>query len=130
MPNFTSWSSVLTPATSGKAPNWVEWTLERDDAFCKLKQCLCNFVILTVPLVDDEFSLHTDASGTGLGTVLNVHQEGKEFPVAFYSRQLKGAESRYSITELENLAILASIQHFLHYLYGHHFVVVTDGKIY
>ncbi len=116
MPNFTGWFSVLTPAASGKAPNRVEWTQERDNTFCKLKQCLCNFVILTVPQVDDEFSLHMDASGTGLGTVLNVHREGKELPVAFYSRQLKGVESRYSITELESLAILASIQHFLHYL--------------
>ena len=40
------------------------------------------------------------------GIVLNVCREGETLPVAFYSRQLDGTEHRYSVTELEALAML------------------------
>ncbi len=41
-------------------------------------------------------------------------------------RQLRGAEKRYSATELEALAVVASIQHFAHFLFGASFTVLTD----
>ena len=47
--------------------------------------------------------------------------------MAFYSRQLRGAKTRYSATE-QALAVVASVQHFVHYLYGYcSFVVMTDN---
>ncbi len=52
----------------------------------------------------------------------------RELPAAFYSRQLRGAESRYSVTELESLAILESLRHFDHYVYGAEVRVVTDHR--
>ncbi len=110
VPNFASLSSVLTPTTNGKAPNRVEWTVERDTV-CKLCNCLCQFVVLTVPQPSDTFSLHTDASGAGLDAVLIVYREVIELPVTFYSRQLRGAEASYSLTELESLAILEGVEH-------------------
>ena len=38
-------------------------------------------------------------------------------PAAFYSRQLHGAEQRYSATELEALVVVESIKHFLHFVW-------------
>ena len=55
-------------------------------------------------------------------------RDGKEMPVAFYSRQLRGAEKRYSATELKALAVVAAIHPFLPYLFGRHFSVVTDHQ--
>ena len=40
--------------------------------------------------------------------------------------RLSGAESRYSVTEWEALAILYSIQKFRHFLEGNQFTIVTD----
>ena len=74
------------------------------------------------------YMLHTDVSGRGVGGVLNVLRDGEELPVAYYSRQLKGAEVRYSATELEALAVVSAIEHFLPYLYGRSFKVVTDHQ--
>ncbi len=89
---------------------------------------LCNRVILYVPTLSDSFVLYTDASGDGLGACLHVIREEEELPVAFYSRQLQGAETKYTVTELEALAIVAAIQHFEFYLYGAPVVVFTDHK--
>ena len=47
---------------------------------------------------------------------------------AFFSRQLHGAEQRYSATEFEALVLVASVEHFSYYLYGTPFVVFTDHK--
>ena len=55
-------------------------------------------------------------------------RDGVFLPVAFYSRQLRAAEKRYSATELEALAILSAVAHFSHFLFGREFVVYTDHK--
>jgi len=49
-------------------------------------------------------------------------------PVAFYSRELKDAVTRYLATELEGLAVYSSIMHFVHYLFGRKFTVYKDHR--
>ena len=126
--NFAEMSSLLTPATSVSSPKHVVWTGERLDAFDWLKVSLCTHTTLTIPSPSDSYSLHTDASGSGVGACLHIIGDGTELPVAFFSRQLQGAEKRYSVTELETLAIVAAIKHFDFYLYGTSFEVITDHK--
>ena len=125
---FAQWSSLLTPATSKFSPTVVTWEPGMLEAFNSLRVSLCNCCILNVPVEGDVFSLHTDASGRGIGATLNVIREGEERPVAFYSKQLQGAEKFYSATELEGLAVFKSIFRFAHFLWGRHFVVWTDHK--
>ncbi len=108
---FVNLSAILTPATSSTAPRVVQWTQEMEAAFCELKCVLANHVILNIPQAEDQFILHTDSSGVGVGSVLNIIKNGVEVPVAFYSRQLRGAELRYSVTELESLAIVCRPLH-------------------
>ena len=84
--------------------------------------------MLHVPGPDDVYVLQTGASEGGVGAVLNVVRGGKTLPVAFFSKQLKGAERRYSATELEALAVFRSINFFAHYLYGREFTVYTDHQ--
>ena len=81
-----------------------------------------------VPLPQDQFSIITDASGLGVGGVLQVRRGDKWEAAAFYSRQLQGAEQRYSATELEALALVSTINHFAYYLYGRAFQAFTDHK--
>ena len=45
-----------------------------------------------------------DASTKAVGAVLSQIREGEERPVAYCSRQLNSAETKYSVTELELLA--------------------------
>ena len=125
---FARLSSVLTPSTAKAAPSIVSWTVEGQEAFERIKVSLVKCVCLTIPSQEDVFTLHTDASGAGIGATLNVCRDGKMLPVAYYSRQLQGAQHHYSATELEGLAMFKGINFFAHYLYGARFEVVTDHQ--
>ena len=126
--DFHEWSSLLTPHTAKTSPGEVQWTSSMLEAFRKLCISLCNHVCLCVPCKEDEFCVECDASASGVGAVLSVEREGEWKPVAFYSRQLKDAQKRYSAQELEGLALYQSVIHFAFYLYGKKFVVFTDHK--
>ena len=121
-------TAVLTPLTSKLAPSRIVWTVERESAFT----CICTYIAkccsLCIPLPEDVFSVVTDASGLGIGGILQVWREGRWEAATFHSRQLRGAEQRYSATELEALALVSTIQHFGYYLYGREFVAFTDHK--
>ena len=125
---YARMAAVLSPGTSKSAPSVVNWTGEGLEAFSRIRVSLVDVCCLTVPTQEDVFTLHTDASGLGIGATLNVRREGKEVPVAFYSKQLQGAQHHYSATELEALAVFKVVHYFSHYLYGCRFTVITDHK--
>ena len=58
----------------------------------------------------------------------NQMQDGRELPVGFHSRPLRGAEARYSASEVECLAVVDSVRHFEVYLQGTEFKIRTDHK--
>ena len=126
--NYASYSALLSPATSKSAPSVVIWDSARLEAFTTLKGMLCAVCALTIPSSEDCFTLNTDASGLGIGATLNVVRDGVEMPVAFFSRQLQGAQKSYSATELEGLAVYKAIFFFDHFLYGRKFTVYTDHQ--
>ncbi len=88
----------LSPATTKHSPGTVQWTQDMEPAFCELKIVLCDVTVLHVPLLEDVFSLHTDASGDGIGAILNIARDE-----SLYSRQLAGAEANDSVMELETI---------------------------
>jgi hypothetical protein len=103
-------------------------TLATRQAFETLKKHLSSAPLLAFPDFSKEFILHTDACRHGIaGALHQVGQEdGKEHPVAYISRQLKEAESRYTATEIECLACVWCLSKFAHYLDGSTFQLHTD----
>ncbi len=77
---------------------------------------------------ENSFVIETDGSGSGVGGVLSVVRDESLCPVSFNSKQLQGAERRYSAQELEGRALYWTIVHFAFYLYGRTFTVVTDHR--
>ncbi len=76
-----------------------------------------------------QFIIHTDASGLGLGAILSqIDENNNEYVCEYASRQMKGSELNYAITEKECLAVIWAIKLFRHFIYGTHFTVVTDHK--
>lgn len=128
IPNLAQIAKPLHDATRKSAPRLVDWTKEREEAFHLIRVSLANLCTLCIPSSCDSFVLHCDASYQGVGAVLNVCRDGMELPVAFYSRQLRGPEQRYSATEIECLAVVSAVRHFEVYLAGRQFKVHTDHQ--
>jgi hypothetical protein len=62
--------------------------------------------MLAFPDFSNPFDIHTDASHTQLGAVIS--QAGK--PIALYSRKLNPAQTCYTTTERELLAIVETLK--------------------
>jgi hypothetical protein len=75
----------------------------------------------------EECILFTDASKIGLGAVLKQKQSnGKLHPIGYFSKKLLPYQTNYSVSEIECLAIIESINFWHHYLYGSKFTVYSD----
>ena len=120
---LASQTAILSPSTSKLAPSKVLWTREMESAFHYICKLISDTCVSTIPLPEDVMSVVTDASGLGIGGVHQVQQDGRWEAAAFFSRQTRGAEQRYSATKLEALAMVESIKHFGYYLYGKSFTV-------
>ena len=121
-------TAILSPLTYKLAPFRVVWTGEGELAFNNICACISNTCKLTIPLPEDVMSIVTEASGLGIGGVLQVRRGDRWEAVAFYSQQIRGAEQRYSATELEALVLVETVMHFGYYLYGKLFTVFTDHQ--
>ncbi|GET61787.1 retroviral-like aspartic protease 1 [Rhizophagus irregularis DAOM 181602=DAOM 197198] len=103
------------------------WTDKQQKALEELKKKLINYPILQHPNFEKEFILITDASGEGLGAILEqLDENNREIVISYASRSLVNAEKRYPITELECLAVFWGIKYFHKYLFGRKFKVITD----
>ena len=103
-----------------------EWKKEHEEAFKRIKSLLVSPPLLWLAVPGKPFMLSTDASDRALGAVLSQRHDGNEHPVAFASRVLTDAESKYSVIEKELLAIVFAVKRFREHLYGKPFLVYTD----
>jgi transposase InsO family protein len=102
------------------------WTTGCQKAFDELKRRLTTAPILAHPDFSKPFLVKPDASAYGVGAVLSQVRDGIERVVAYSSRGLNRLEKQYAATEREALAALWAVKHFRPYIYGTHFVLVTD----
>lgn len=103
------------------------WTDEQQKSFEELKSRLVSYPILRQPDLKRKFLVYTDASGFAIGGILaQLDDFGQEYVTMYVSRNLKGAERQYGITEKECLAVLWAIRQFHCYLFGVQFTVITD----
>ena len=123
IPRFADIAAPLNALTQEGAA--FQWMKDCNNAFNTLKTCLICAPILAYPRFDHkatEFVLQTDASGVGLGAVL----EQDSHVVAYASRTLSCSEQQYSVIQQECLAILYALKQFRHYLLGRQFKILTD----
>lgn len=104
----------------------VVWhcTDHQDQAFERIQQLVTDAPVLKYYEPNEELTLQCDASQTGLGVVLT--QNGQ--PIAFASRALSDAETRYAQIEKELLSVVFGLEKFHQYTYGQRVTVQTDHQ--
>ena len=90
------------------------WDQVHQDAFEVIKWTIAREVTLAYPDFTQQFNIYMDASKTQLGAVTTQNNSH----IAFFSRKLTPMQQKYSVTELELLAIVETIKEFKGLLWG------------
>lgn len=113
---------------TAKNSRW-KWSDKENMTFQRTKELIAQSQPL-VPFQENRpVFLACDASEKGVGAVLyHINTKGIEQPIAFASRKLRPAETKYSVIDREALAIFFGTRKFDQYLRGTKFTLVTDHK--
>jgi hypothetical protein len=120
LPGIARTLQPLTDALKG-APKMLEWLPAAAAAFGAAKAALAALaaaVPLAHPAPNAVLSLATDTSNTHVSGVLQQLNGGRWQPLAFYSKKLSGAGTRYSTFDRELLAAFSAVRHFRFLLEG------------
>ncbi|KAL0408192.1 UNVERIFIED_CONTAM: Retrovirus-related Pol polyprotein from transposon.6 [Sesamum radiatum] len=105
-------------------------TFEFDEAckvaFNKLKDSLTSAPIIQPPNWELPFEIMCDASNHAIGAVLGQRVGKDPHAIYYVSRMLDGAQSNYTTTEKELLAIVFALEKFRPYLLGTKVIVYSD----
>ena len=129
---FQAVAALLT-ATFKADFEWV-WTAVHQASFDNLKQAIINAAHLSVIDPRQPHHLYTDASKDCVGATLaqrctHGKYKGHLRPIAFMSRKMQPAETRYPIREQQLLAIVLALKQWFHLLRGPQQVhVQTDDE--
>ena len=117
IPNLAALKALLRPLLTkptNKTPKKLEWEEKHTSAFNKIKQAIKTIVEQKHFEINSQTRVKCDASKEGLGACLEQRQNIWQ-PIPNASRFNKN-EQRYSINELELLAVVWSLEHFKYYL--------------
>ncbi|XP_033014646.1 uncharacterized protein K02A2.6-like, partial [Lacerta agilis] len=127
LPHKATLAEPLHRLLSTKAP-W-SWGHRETAAFNAVKSLLSSDSVLVQYSEARPLVLACDASPFGIGAVLSHRfPDGREAPLAYFSRTLSPAERNYSQLDKEALALVAGVKRFHEYLYGRTFDLITDHK--
>ena len=104
------------------------WTTLHTQHFQQSKDALVTATCLAHPSPTAETRLHTDASDTAVGAVLEQLIDGIWTPISFFSRKLHPAEAKYSAFDKELLAMYLAVKKFRYFIEGRMFTLYTDHK--
>jgi len=133
IPKYMEIASPLYELLRGKVQTY-RWTDSQEKAFNDLKQKLIQPPILATPDPDpnNRFILTCDGSATGYGAVLSQVQQGKERPIAYFSKMVTENERRKLKDRAfwhEFRALEAACHEFRYFLRGgKKFLVRTDSR--
>jgi hypothetical protein len=92
------------------------WGAKQQEAFNEIKSYLTSPPVLQVPKSGVPFRLYVVAEPNVIGAVLTQETDGKEYVVAYESRRLLDAETRYTFIEKLYLSLYYACTKLRHYL--------------
>ena len=83
-----------------------------------MKDCICSDPVLRRPDFSKKFILQTDASGKGMGAVLEQEFDDGRHPILFISQKLSETECNNAVVEKKCIAIVWAVKTLRHFLEG------------
>ena len=128
IPRAAQLMQPLHEALKGKPTHAVDWTEGMDKAFADTKAALAQATMLAHPSATASIAITSDASDYAVGAVYEQWVGGAWQPLAFFSRQLRANERKYSTFDRELLGLYLAVRHFRFLLEGRHFTAFVDHK--
>ncbi len=113
---------------TNKHTKTLPWSDAATLAFSNVKEAIAKATLLVHPELGAPTCIMTDASDTAVGAVLQQRIANQWRPLAYFSRALKPAQTRYSAFDREFLAIYLAVKYFRYFIEGRQFFVLTDHK--
>ncbi|GJX66934.1 reverse transcriptase domain-containing protein [Tanacetum coccineum] len=106
-----------------------QWTQEAEVAFKQMKKLIAELPMLTAPKEKEELIIYLAAAKEAISAVLMTERGGKQLPMYFLSRALRGPEINYTSMEKLVLALFSASKRLKRYFQAHTIVVITDQPI-
>ena len=129
LPHFATIAAPLHEVTNLTKNNRhkFRWRFAQSKAFRDLKDLLITApLFLHYPVDDKPLILTTDASGIGIGGVLQQDVNGELRNLYYHSQLMTACERKYSVIEKEALAIYKCFERMRTILLGRSIIVMTD----
>ena len=132
---ITSYAKIVAPldrfliGETKKSVRKLIWKPDQELAFTKIKEAITKQTKRALPDSKKKFILITDASNTAIGAILAQEDtKGKRKMISTFSKRLDKAQTNYSVTDKELLAIVKACEHYRYYLLGKEFELETDHR--
>jgi hypothetical protein len=100
------------------------WDPIHQQAFDRVKAAISKETVLAYPDFLKPFEMYMDASSMQMGAVITQDDR----PIAFFSRKLSETQQKYSVTDIELLAIVETLKESKGMLWGQDIKVYTDHR--
>ncbi|GJY22650.1 reverse transcriptase domain-containing protein [Tanacetum coccineum] len=104
-------------------------TQEAEAAFKQMKKLIAELPMLIAPKEKEELIVYLAAAKEAISAVLMTEREGKQVPVYFVSRALRGPKINYTPMEKLALALLSASKRLKRYIQAYTIVIITDQPI-
>ena len=125
----SAYSHVVGPIEALRGVKSVKkaWGVKQVETIKLIKKILSNAPILEHPNWDRPFTVTTDASQFGIGTVLyQKDKDDKMHIIHLHAQSFTKGQKNYLVTKRELLAMIAPLKKWRHILMGRKFVIEVD----
>jgi hypothetical protein len=127
--NLARWVESLLPLVWLKHKEEFAWGAKQREAFKKIKEYLVSPPVLRSPKAGNPFKMYIAAHERVIGAVFLQEEDGKEFPIAFRSRHILDAETRYVFVEKLCLSLYYACSKFQHYIISSSCIVACQYDV-
>ncbi|GJW88903.1 reverse transcriptase domain-containing protein [Tanacetum coccineum] len=98
-------------------------------AFQQMKKSIAELPMMAAPQEKEELIIYLAAAKEAISAVLMTERDGKQIPIYFVSRALRGPEINYTPMEKLVLALVSASKRLKRYFQAHTVIVITDQPI-